>query len=181
MAETSTLARPYARAIFNLALTDNSLAAWSDTLALLKEVTANKSMVELFNNPDVSGERLISLIRDICKDEQVELDEQGQNFLKITAENGRLELIPDIAESFESMRAEQEGSIEAQVISAYAVNATQKKSIAAALTKKLGREVTITTQTDKTLLGGVIIRAGDMVIDGSVKSQLEKITHSLLS
>ncbi len=79
------------------------------------------------------------------------------------------------------MRAEQEGSIEAQVISAYAVNATQKKSIAAALTKKLGREVTITTQTDKSLLGGVIIRAGDMVIDGSVKSQLEKITHSLLS
>ncbi len=71
MAETSTLARPYARAIFNLALTDNSLAAWSDTLALLKEVTANKSMVELFNNPDVSGERLISLIIDICKDEQV--------------------------------------------------------------------------------------------------------------
>ncbi|MCU7938523.1 MAG: F0F1 ATP synthase subunit delta [gamma proteobacterium symbiont of Bathyaustriella thionipta] len=178
MAETSTLARPYAQAIFNLAHANNTLKAWSDTLALLKEVTANESMVELINNPSVSDEQVILLITEICKDG---LDEQGQNFLKVTAENGRLEVLPFIADSFEAMRAEEEGSIEAQVISAYAVNATQKKSIAAALKKKLGREVTITTQTDKTLLGGVIIRAGDMVIDGSVKSQLEKITHSLLS
>lgn len=178
MAELSTLARPYAQAIFNLAQANNTLKAWSDTLALLKEVTANESMVEFINNPDVSDEQVTSLIIDICKEQ---LDEQGQNFIKIAAENGRLEVIPTIADSFEAMRAEEEGSIEAQVISAYAVNATQKKSIAAALKKKFGREVTITTQTDKTLLGGVIIRAGDVVIDGSVKSQLEKITHSLLS
>ena len=181
MAETSTLARPYAQAIVNLAHADNTVKTWSDTLTLLKEVTANESIVKLIENPDVSSERLISLISDICKDEQVELSEQAQNFLKITAENGRMGVIPEIADSFEAMRAEEEGSIEAQVISAFAVNATQKKSIAAALKTKLGREVTITTQTDKSLLGGVIIRAGDMVIDGSVKSQLEKITHSLLS
>jgi len=181
MAETSTLARPYAQAIVNLAHADNTVKTWSDTLTLLKEVTANESIVKLIENPDVSSERLISLISDICKDEQVELSEQAQNFLKITAENGRMGVIPEIADSFEAMRAEEEGSIEAQVISAFAVNATQKKSIAAALKTKLGREVTITTRTDKSLLGGVIIRAGDMVIDGSVKLQLEKITLSLLS
>jgi F-type H+-transporting ATPase subunit delta len=178
MAEVSTLARPYAQAIFNLAHSNNTLTLWSDTLALLKEVTANESMIELINNPDISDEQVISVIADVCQDG---LDEQGKNFLHVAAENSRLEIIPVIAESFEAMRAEEEGSIEAQVISAYAVNATQKKSIASALKKKLGREVTITTQTDKSLLGGVIIRAGDMVIDGSVKTQLEKISHSLLS
>lgn len=178
MAETSTLARPYAQAIFNLANAENTLKAWSDKLALLKEVAANESMIEIITNPDVSAERIVSLFADICQDG---LDEQGINFLKIAAENGRLEIIPQIADSFEAMCAEAEGSIEAQVTSAYAVNATQKKSIAEALKKKFGRDVTITTKTDKSLLGGVIIRAGDIVIDGSVKTQLEKITHSLLS
>lgn len=177
MAEISTLARPYAQAIFNLALADNTLKTWSETLALLSEVAADEAMIEIINNPDVSSEQTVSLFIDICKDK---LDEQGINFLKLAAENDRLLVIPHIAQSFEVLRAEQEGSIEAQVTSAYAVNATQKKSIAAALKKKLGREVTITTKTDKSLLGGVIIRAGDMVFDGSVKTQLEKITHSLL-
>lgn len=178
MAEISTLARPYAQAIFNLANANNNLKAWSDTLALLSGVATDKSMVEIINNPDVTNEQTVTLFIDICKDN---LDEQGINFIKLAAVNNRLEVIPSIAESFETLRAEAEGSIKAQVISAYAVNATQKKSIAAALKKKLGREVTITTKTDKSLLGGVIIRAGDMVIDGSVKTQLEKITHSLLS
>jgi len=178
MAETSTLARPYAQAIFNLAKADNTLKAWSETLAVLKEITADDSMIELINNPDVSDEQCIALIIDICSGK---LNEQEHNFLKITAENGRLEVIPTIADSFEALRAEEEGSIEAHVISAYAVNATQQKSIAAALKKRLGREITITTQIDKSLLGGIIIRAGDIVIDGSAKSQLEKITLSLLS
>lgn len=178
MAEISTLARPYAQAIFNLANANNTLKAWSDTLALLSEVATNDAMIEIINNPDVSSEQAVSLFTDICKDN---LDEQGTNLVKLAAENDRLEIFPYIAQSFEAMRAEEEGSIEAQVTSAYAVNATQKKSIAASLKKKLGREVTIKTITDKSLLGGVIIRAGDIVIDGSVKTQLEKITHSLLS
>ena len=178
MAEVSTLARPYAQAIFNLAKADDILKAWSETLAVLKEITADDSMIGLINNPDVSDEQCIALIIDICSGE---LNEQEQNFLKMAAENGRLEVIPTIADSFEALRAEEEGSIEAHVISAYAVNATQKKSIAAALKKRFGREITITTQIDKSLLGGIIIRAGDIVIDGSAKSQLEKITLSLLS
>ena len=178
MAETSTLARPYAQAIFNLAYANNTLKTWSDTLALLAEVAADEAMIEIINNPDISSEQTVSLIVDICKDN---LDEQGINFVRLAAENDRLEVIPHIAQSFAAMCAEEGGSIEAQVISAYAVNATQKKSITEALKKKLGREVTIKTETDKSLIGGVIIRAGDIVIDGSVKTQLEKITHSLLS
>ena len=178
MAEKSTLARPYAQAIFNLALANNDLKAWSDKLALINEVAGNETMIELIDNPEVDEDLIISLFQEICKEG---LDEQGVNFLKVAAENGRLEIIPEIAEEFELLRANEEGTIEAEVISAYAVNAAQKKSIAQALKNKLGREVTITTKTDKSLLGGVIIRAGDMVIDGSVKAQLDKITHSLMS
>ncbi len=178
MAELSTLARPYAQAIFNLANENNTLKQWSETLTLLSQITQNESIIDLIHNPDITDEQLVLVITDIAKDE---LDEQGQNLVKIVAENDRLTIITAIAQSFETMRAESEGNIEAHVISAYAVNASQKKNIASALKKKLGREVTITTQTDKTLLGGIIIRAGDMVIDGSVKTQLEKITHSLLS
>ena len=178
MAETSTLARPYAQAVFNLAKADNTLTAWSETLSVLKEITADDLMLKLINNPEVNDEQCIALIMDICSGQ---LNEQEHNFLKVAAENGRLEVIPMIADSFEALRAEEEGSIEAHVISAYAVSATQQKSIAAALKKRLGREITITTQIDKSLLGGIIIRAGDIVIDGSAKSQLEKITLSLLS
>ena len=178
MAETSTLARPYAQAIFNMASADDTFKAWSETLSLLQNVAANDAINELISNPEIQRAQIVSLFVDICKEN---LDEKGVNFLKVTAENGRLELLPQIADGFEIMRAEREGSIEAQVISAFAVNATQKKDIASALKKKFGREVTIKTETDKSLIGGIIIRAGDIVIDGSVKTQLEKITHSLLS
>ena len=178
MAEVSTLARPYARAIFNLASGDDSFTKWSETLTLLKEIISNQSVQEIISNPEIESDQLISFFTDICKEG---LDDKGINFLKTAAENNRLDLIPEIADSFEIMQAERDGSIEAQVISAYAVNATQKNSIAAALKKRFGREVSIKTKTDKSLLGGIIIYAGDIVIDGSVKTQLEKITHSLLS
>ncbi len=178
MAEIRTLARPYAQAVFDLANADKTLKEWSDKLALLSEVVVNEDMIEMIDNPDITNEQVISLFADVCKDN---LDEQGINFVKLATENDRLTIIPNIAESFEALCAEEGGSIEAQVISAYAVNATQKKSIATALKNKFGREVTLTTTTDKSLLGGAIIRAGDIVIDGSVKTQLEKITISLLS
>lgn len=178
MAEASTLARPYARAIFNVATTDDSFNTWSDTLSLLKEIVSNQSVQVIIGNPDIEIPQIISFFTDICKEG---LDDKGINFLKIAAENGRLDLIPEIADSFNILQAERGGNIEAQIISAYAVNAAQKKSIAAALEKRFGREVSIKTKIDKSLLGGIIIHAGDVVIDGSVKTQLEKITHSLLS
>ncbi len=181
MAEASTLARPYAQAIFELATSNNTLKLWSDSLEFLKEVTADKSMVELISNPDITNEQVISLMLTICQDGQLELDKKVHNFLKVAAENGRLDVVPHIAEQFEVLCSEEKGSIDAHVVSTYTINTIQKKSIIAALKQKLGREVTITTQIDKSLLGGVIIHAGDMVIDGSVKSQLEKITNALLS
>ena len=177
MAEARTLARPYAQAVFNKASEDDSFEQWSEALNFLKVVTENQSMKRIIGNPDIQQEQVISVYQDIAKDS---LDEKGINFLKVTAENGRLELIPEIADFYEEMQAERSGSIDALVISAFAVSAAQKKTIAEALKKKFSCEVTIKTETDKSLIGGIIIRAGDVVIDGSVKTELEKITHALL-
>ena len=177
MAEALTLARPYARAVFNQASKDNSFDRWSETLDFLKEVTSNQSIKNIISNPDVQRDSIITLFKDIAEDK---LDEKGVNFLKVTAENDRMALIPEIADSYAKMQAERSGSLDALVTSAFAVNATQKKSIAEALKKKFGCDVAIKTVTDKSLIGGIIIRVGDIVIDGSVKTQLEKITHSLL-
>lgn len=178
MAEKSTLARPYAQAVFNLAKADADLQGWSDKLALIDAVVTNESMAEVVTNPDVDKEKVCALIIDVCGDN---LDEKGQNFVKLLAENGRLDLTTEIATMYETLRSEEEGSIEAEVISAFPVNKTQEKSIVAALKKRFGRDVTITTSVDESLLGGIIIRAGDLVIDGSAKTQISKLAHTLMS
>ena len=177
MAEARTLARPYAQAVFNQASIDDSFDKWSDTLNFMKVVTENQAMKEIIGNPDIQQDQVISVYQDVAKES---LDEKGINFLRVAAENGRLKLIPEIADFYEEMQAERSGSIDALVTSAFAVNAAQKKTIAEALKKKFACEVTVKTVTDKSLIGGIIIRAGDVVIDGSVKTELEKITHALL-
>ncbi len=177
MAEARTLARPYAQAVFNQASIDDSFDKWSDTLNFMKVVTENQAMKEIIGNPDIQQDQVISVYQDVAKES---LDEKGINFLRVAAENDRLKLIPEIADFYEEMQAERSGSIDALVTSAFAVNAAQKKTIAEALKKKFACEVTVKTATDKSLIGGIIIRAGDVVIDGSVKTELEKITHALL-
>lgn len=178
MAEKSTLARPYAKALFELANENNELQSWSDKLAILSQVSADEQVADLIANPEVANEDVISLFESVGGDA---LDEQAKNLLKLAAENDRLDSFPEVAEAFESLRADKEGTIEAEVTSAFAVNATQKKLITEALQKRLGCDVTLTTNVDKDLVGGVIIRAGDLVIDGSVSNQLKKITKTLMS
>lgn len=178
MAEKSTLARPYAKAIFELAHADNALQAWSDKLSFLSQVSANEQIASIIGNPGVSNDDVISIIESIAGEA---LDDKGKNLLKVAAENDRLDLLSEISGAFEELRAEEEGKVEAEVISAFAVNAAQKKLITEALQKRLGCEVTLTTSIDKELVGGIIIRAGDLVIDGSVSNQLKKITKTLMS
>jgi len=178
MAEKSTLARPYAKAIFELAHAEKDLQGWSDKLSLLSQVSSDEQIASIIGNPDVSNADVISIIESIGGEA---LDDKGKNLLKVAAENDRLDLMPEISETYELLRAEEEGKIEAEVISAFAVNATQKKLIAEALQKRLGCDVSLTTSIDKDLVGGIIIRAGDLVIDGSVANQLKKITKTLMS
>ncbi len=176
MAETSTVARPYAQALFELARAQQQLAQWSDVLAHAAAVARDPTMAGLIGSPRVDRQQLAGLFIEVCGGE---LPDTGRNLLRLLAENRRLAVLPEIARQFEVLRAEAEGITEAQVISAQPVDAAQQQRIAAALQARLGREVTLTCTTDPSLLGGAVIRAGDLVIDGSVKGKLTKLISAL--
>lgn len=176
MAETSTLARPYAQAVFQIAKAQQALPKWSDTLALLSAVVSNNHVQAAIGNPRLTKPALSTLVLDVVGSK---LDESAKNFVRLLVDNGRLRLVPDIAEQYDALRAEAESTMTAEVISAFALTPDQTKQIAVALKKRLGRDVTVTSRIDDGLLGGAIIRAGDLVIDGSAIGQLHKLASAL--
>lgn len=176
MAGTSSLARPYARAVFELAQESKDLKSWSDALGFLAALVSNESMQDLINNPRIEQERLQALFDDLCGDR---VPEGGRNLLRLMMANDRLALVPDVAAQYEVLRAEAEGTVEAEVRSAKPLSDEQQTQLAKALEKRLGRKVNLTVHEDDTLLGGAVIRAGDMVIDGSAKGRLEKLASAL--
>lgn len=176
MAEYTTSARPYARAVYTLATETASVESWGEALALLAAVAADASMQEIIDKPQLSKEQKGELMLKVLSDK---LNQQQQNLVSLMAENGRLRALPEVAHQFEIYRAEAEGKVEAEVVSAFALSSEQEQAITEMLKSKLGRDVTITTSTDESLIGGVVIKAGDTIIDGSMKSQLESLAISL--
>ena len=176
MAEISTLARPYAQAAFELAKSQKALSKWSEMLGLLSAIVEDKRVYGLIGNPKASKELISGLIIDVAGQK---LNAQAQNFVKLLVENGRLRLLPQVAVLFEAFKADEESTLQAEVISAFELSSEQKSKIAAALKKRLGREVTVVTSVNANLLGGAIIRAGDLVIDGSASGQLNKLASTL--
>ncbi len=176
MSELSTLARPYAEAVFKRSLESKNTSEWSDALSFLAVVMQDQEMVSIIANPKVSQEQLTSLLLDICQDQ---LQEEGVNLLKLLIENGRLLLAPQLSELFEAFKAEHEGYVDVEVISAYALTKEEQKKFATTLKKKLDKKVNITTSIDKTLIGGYLAKAGDKVIDGSIQGQLQQLAKKL--
>lgn len=176
MAELTTVARPYAQAIFKTASEANRLGDWSEMLQFAAAVAGDESMVELIEDTRYSKSQLAQMFISVCGER---LDKEGQNLIRILAENRRLTLLPEIAAVYEVYRAEAESTIDAQIISAYPVSDKQRNSIAEALAARLGRKVKLSATTDSSLLGGAIIRAGDMVIDGSVRGKLGKLATTM--
>ncbi len=176
MAEKSTIARPYAQAAFDIAKDNNDLKSWSEMLQFLAAVAADDTMTAMIHNPKYQSQDLIDVVLKIAGDR---LNQQAQNFVRVVAGNKRLNVLPEIAQGYEAHRAIEEGTIDAEVISAFKLNAGQKQDLVNALKKRLGREINLTTKIDKSLIGGSIVRAGDMVIDGSVTGQIDKLGHKL--
>lgn len=176
MAEATTIARPYAQAAFELAKDSGKFAGWSEALTVLAEVANDKSVSSLISNPNVSSEQLIDIFVSICAEK---LDQEGKNFLKVLAENGRLNVMSEIAASFDELKAEAEKTVKAEVVTAFKLDAQQTSKLKAALKKRLGCEVEISSRVDKSVVGGAIIRAGDMIIDGSVTAQLDRLSSDL--
>lgn len=175
MAESITIARPYASAVFAIAQEKGDMQTWSELLAVLAQCAENSDVQEVLDNPKVSDEQAVSFLADITG----ELSADARGFLLLLAENNRLMLLPEIAELYEQLRADAEQKLFADVITAKPLTDEQKSKIAAALKKRLGKEVTLSESVDESLLGGAIIRAGDLVIDGSALGKLNRLASAI--
>lgn len=178
MADFTTAARPYAKAVFELAQEAGQFDAWSGKLAFLAAVAGNPEMAPRLDAPNITWQDRASMMEKVVGDE---LDDSGRNFIRLLAENNRLALLPDINSIFQELRAEAEGEIEATVTSAFELTDEQRNKIADALSRRLDRKIRIVSQIDDSLIGGAIIQAGDLVIDGSLKGRVDKLTQALAS
>lgn len=175
MSERVTLARPYAEAAFSLAQERKDLAKWSQMLRLLGGIAGDAQMQAVIGNPRITRERVAGVAIDVGG---AQFSKEAQNFIRLLAQNQRLQLAPEIAALFDALKADIEKTVEADVISAVKLDDKQIQTIAAALKKRLGREVHVHATVDASLVGGMVIRAGDLVIDGSVTGRLRALeTH----
>jgi len=176
VAERATIARPYAKAAFEYARDANAFAAWSRGLQAAAQVVDDPRVAELIKDPAWSASDMADLVIEVAG---ARLDAGMQNFVRVLAENHRLLLLPEIAVHYEIERAEVENTVDVEVISAVALNASQADKLTAALSTRLKRRVRMQNSVDANLLGGAVIRAGDLVIDGSLKGRLERLGTEL--
>lgn len=176
-AENTTVARPYARAAFSVALDEASgLASWSRMLSLLSAAVILGPVRQALDNPRLTTAQEASLLLEIMGEE---LSDQGKNFVSVLAEYGRMSLLPTIYALFELMKAHHEKTMDVSLISAFEVSDEDTLKLAAALKKRLQRDINFSATVDKSLLGGVIIRTEDTVIDNSVRGKLQKLAQVL--
>jgi F-type H+-transporting ATPase subunit delta len=172
MAEATTIARPYAQAVFELAQESKSLKDWSDSLQYAAAVVNDPQMAALVSDPKCAPEQVVELLLSVSAKN---LKADSTNLIKVLAENGRLAVLPEISAGFEELKAEAEKTVHAVMTSATEVDKKTQDKITASLKKRLGKEVSLECKVDETVVGGAIIRAGDLVIDGSVARQLDRL------
>ncbi len=174
MPDKSTIARPYAKAAF--AAATGRLNEWSEALHRAAAVVSDARVAALLDNPHVTAEQLADLISSIAGQQ---LDQAGRNFIRTLADNHRLECLPEVAARFDELKADAEGTIEVEVTSATPLTEALERTLTSALERRLQRNVRLRRVLDPTMIGGASVRAGDLVIDGSVRNRLERIRHQL--
>jgi len=178
MAELSTLARPYAKAAFQYAADASDLQGWSDSLAVAAAVAAQDVVVKLLSSPSYTATQQAEKTIEVCGDA---LNEKSRSFVQVLAENRRLQLLPQIYQQFEVLKANREKTVEVSVVSASEISTEQQDKLASALSSKLERQVNMQVSIDDSLIGGIVVRAGDTVIDGSIRGRLAKLAEVLNS
>jgi F-type H+-transporting ATPase subunit delta len=173
MLEKATIARPYAEAAFSQAIEEGKLAEWSAFLATLRAAVEVKEMRQVIYSPKVTEKQLADFVIEICG----ELSTTQKNFVNILIDAERIIFASDISKQFEQSKAAAEGLSEVQVISAYALNEQQLNDISASIAKRIGKQVEIKPGEDRDLIGGVVIRVGDAVIDASIKGRLKELNN----
>ena len=176
MAELATLARPYANAVFATAKSDGNLERWSRMLGFLVTAALEPQVKSLLDAPEVSDEQKAYRLVEICGDE---MNDRARKFVTVLAQNKRLDILAAIREQFEALRAAEEQTLDVEVISAYPVSERERDQLSDALAKKSSKQVNLTSSVDQSLIGGAIIRAGDTVIDGSLRGKLDKLAETL--
>lgn len=175
MAELITLARPYAKAAFAQSCDSNSLTDWSAGLAVLAALVKEEKVETLLSSPALTAQKKGEILIEICG----KLGENVQNFIHILAENKRLSLLPHVYALFELYKAHHEKTVDVEIVSAFKVSPTIEKKLGKALTERLARKVNINIRVEESLLAGVIIHAGDTVIDSSIRGRLAKLATAM--
>ena len=176
MAELATLARPYANAVFAVARENRALDLWARRLAVLAAAADDERMRTLLQSPEVAAESKAFHLAEVCGDE---VGERGRNLLLVLAHNGRLALLGEISRRFQELKAAEERNLDVEVLSTYPLTEAQAERLKDALRVKFGKRVRLASRVDPSLLGGAVVRAGDTVIDGSVRGRLDKLAESL--
>lgn len=177
MSELTNIARPYAKAAFDFAVEQNALVAWQEMLAFAAEVAKDEQMIAFLRSNGTAAKQA-ELFNQVCSEQ---LNEQGQNLIKLMAENQRLLALPDVFISFAELKAEHEKEISVDVTSATELSLAQQEKLAAALSQRLARKVKLNCSVDPKVVGGMLMKAGDMVIDGSIRGKLDRLITTLQS
>jgi F-type H+-transporting ATPase subunit delta len=184
MADFSTIARPYAKALFDLARSEQKLGAWSEALNAAAAVLAEPNAKRVLANPTLDDAKRAEFVRAVSvglKGAELFETPEGKGLLALLAENDRLAVLPEIAVQFDALKAQAENKVNVTLTSAVAVEQGVADQVKRALEQKLGRAVELSLDVDPSLIGGAVIRAEDMVIDGSVRSRLQQLTQALVS
>lgn len=178
MLNINTLARPYAKAAFEHAVAATQESSWQSMLSLTGALVAAPEVVQQLENPALNKQGRVKLLLQLCENN---IDEAFANFLQVLADNGRLSLLPTISQQFAPLVAEKNRQVDVEVQTAFELSATQLQTLADALSKRLDRTVQPKATVNPALIGGLLIRAGDLVIDGSVRGKLNKLAEALKS
>jgi len=176
MSSITTLARPYAKAAFALARDAQALARWDEMLNVAAAITADATMAELLDSPQLSSARAASMIADMGGEA---FDDRFRGFLNVLAGNGRLPLLPEITRLFQRLRAEAEKRLQVRVVSAVPLDEDQSSRLRDALARRFERDIELENEIDGALIGGAVVYAGDEVIDGSLRGRLQQLSSSL--
>lgn len=176
MSSLTTLARPYAKAAFELAQADSNLAGWDELLSAVASATANEDMADWLESPQSTADKAVEIIASVLG---TDVDEKFLGFLNVLASNDRLSLSAEISHLYQLLRQEAEKRLQVRVVSAVALQEEQAERMKAALAKRFDRDITLQNDIDPGVLGGAIIYAGDQVIDGSLIGRLNRLESSL--
>lgn len=176
MAEFATLARPYAEAVIALAKDGGTFDNWSNDLQFLAAVVQTPEFIQVINNPRVDDATLTRLLLDISEGQVSDL---AKNLVRVLIDNGKIRLMSYIATEFDKLKAQHQGYIKVDILSTYDVTPEQQQALQTALQQRFGKAVQMNMRTDEALIGGWLIRAGDQVIDASVRGRLQQLGQQL--